>query len=105
MKLITRNLIDKETAVNDIIQDYEREANLIIKETAEGHNQDLIKFRTGAGTLKRKHEVAFSNMLIDVAKVVKKVQKRPVADVLNHCNAQQRDLRRQIDAALLACGE
>ena len=105
MKQITRNLINKETAVNDIIQDYEREANLIVKEAVEGHDQELVKFRTGAGTLKRKHEAAFSNMLIDVAKVVKKVQKRPVADVLKHYNAQQRDLRRQIDAALLACGE
>lgn len=97
------NLIDKETAIDDLVSDYKRVGTSIIDQFEKARQQELDDSLNRSIHLKRKLATLYKDEMTELEASMKAVKKRPVADIEKQWDVRQQALWAKMDAALAAC--
>lgn len=102
MQNLVGHLVDTETAIKDVVRDYQRRGERVRTTLADDLERGLEQYTATAearrGDVAQKHE----NLL---AKVTKNLQKKPKTEALTkQIKEQQEVLNVQIEEALGLCG-
>lgn len=100
-----RHLIDQETAVEDIIEDYRRGGTRLIEDMETTHQKEYQQFQAEVKNVGSDLVKLYEETEKKLVKNLAVVNKSPVAKLEKQWRAEQEEIKSKLDAALLACRE
>lgn len=97
-------MIDKETAIKDIIHDYQQQGNWILDKFEEQRRQELALRRAKIKKATTELLVSFQSVEEDCASRVRKSQKEMV-EFQSQMEARQAKMDASVDAMLALCSQ
>lgn len=102
---LVRHLIDQETAVGDIIENYRRGGTRLIEDMERTHQKEYQQFEAEMKDARSDLVKMYTETEKKLAQSVEAVKKSPVAKMEKQWRAEQDDIQSKLDAAFLACRE
>ena len=101
---IVRHLVDNETAVNDMIKDFEKGGKRLIDLYKKERQKDIDSKRMEIEQSRRQIADMFTSAQLELEKLSEAVARRPsVGDLQKEYQAKQQSLRSCVDEARAAC--
>ena len=100
-----RHLIDQETAIADIIEEYRRGGTRLIEELEKTHQEEYRQCQAGMQALSSELINTYTETERKLVKRLAAVKKSPVAKLEEKWRAEQEVINGKLEAALLACRE
>lgn len=100
-----RHLIDKETAIKDMVTDFASNGNRLIENYKKGRQEYIDSLRANSETRHQNLVKMFEKAQADRARTSKAVVKWQVGDMKAQWQTRQEALMGSVAAALAACAE
>ncbi len=97
-----RHLVDKETATEDIIHDYERGGMRLIEELERAHQTEYARFQRDIDTAKTELKAEYKSTMEYIIEGNRDIRQQPVAALYKEHIDQQQQLNEMLEAAYRA---
>lgn len=98
------HLMDAETAINDVVKDFQRQGQRYIKDLADDLERELSEYREAVSS-RRRREILETYESLD-SNITKNLQRKSeVESVAAQLEERQKKIDEQMNAAFLLCGE
>ncbi|KAI9871942.1 MAG: hypothetical protein M1830_002237, partial [Pleopsidium flavum] len=99
---LVRHLVDKETATEDIVHDYQRGGTRLIEELERAHQAEYARFQRDINTAKTELKAEYKTTMEQIIEGNREIRQRPVAALrMEHMDKQQH-LNELLEAAYRA---
>ena len=98
-------MIDKETAIDDLVKGYEQGGIRLIEELDKAQQEERKRYDVHVGEVCKKLVKSCGEAEAELGRELKETKKNRIGDIHKKWKAEQQDIRSQLEAALADCSE